>query len=262
MTGDVFALQLSGKRILNCVPSRDTEQDWPIEAAPESGFSALKIPESADLRCEWWDVGDQGQTGSCVGWATADGILRWHFYEEGKICAGDHLSARYIWMAAKESDEFRSRPTSFLEGDGTSLKAALDVARKFGVVAEGVLPFAGGLCMDDTVVFYAKAAQMKIAAYYNLKADHNRWLRWLIGRGPILARVEVDDAWYGVKLDGILDAPGSSVYGGHAVCIVGYTPDRFIVRNSWGASWGDKGFAYASEAYARARITEAYGVTL
>jgi C1A family cysteine protease len=56
---------------------------------------------------------------------------------------------------------------------------------------------------------------------------------------------------------------------GHAVTIVGYTPERFIVRNSWGTNWGDKGFAYASLGYAqeafRARWREsmdleAYGV--
>ena len=38
--------------------------------------------------------------------------------------------------------------------------------------------------------------------------------------------------------------------GGHAIALVGYTPDRFIVRNSWGTGWGDKGFAYASLEYA------------
>ena len=29
--------------------------------------------------------------------------------------------------------------------------------------------------------------------------------------------------------------------GGHAVTIVGYTPKGFIIRNSWGTSWGDRG---------------------
>ena len=50
--------------------------------------------------------------------------------------------------------------------------------------------------------------------------------------------------------------------GGHAFALVGYTPTSFIVRNSWGTSWGDKGFGYASLAYAQAAFTEAYGVAL
>ena len=44
--------------------------------------------------------------------------------------------------------------------------------------------------------------------------------------------------------------------------MVGYTADRFIIRNSWGTGWGDKGFGYASIPYARDAFTEAYGVTV
>jgi C1A family cysteine protease len=51
--------------------------------------------------------------------------------------------------------------------------------------------------------------------------------------------------------------------GGHAVALVGYTPDAFIVRNSWGTTaWGDQGFGYASSAYAQADFTEANGLTV
>jgi C1A family cysteine protease len=32
--------------------------------------------------------------------------------------------------------------------------------------------------------------------------------------------------------------------GGHAVSIVGYTKDSFIIRNSWGDKWGDEGYTY------------------
>ena len=40
--------------------------------------------------------------------------------------------------------------------------------------------------------------------------------------------------------------------GGHAVLIVGYdrTKKMFIVRNSWGAEWGDKGYFYMPYEYA------------
>ena len=36
---------------------------------------------------------------------------------------------------------------------------------------------------------------------------------------------------------------GSRAVGGHAFCIVGYNEVGFLVQNSWGKSWGDKGFA-------------------
>ena len=54
----------------------------------------------------------------------------------------------------------------------------------------------------------------------------------------------------------------STVRGGHAVCIVGYTPDYFIVRNSWGTSWGNRGYAYASNKYAEDAFSDTYGAVL
>ena len=41
-------------------------------------------------------------------WATADGVLRWHFVAAKRIKQADLLSPRFIWMASKESDEFTS----------------------------------------------------------------------------------------------------------------------------------------------------------
>jgi len=51
--------------------------------------------------------------------------------------------------------------------------------------------------------------------------------------------------------------------GGHAVSIVGYTADRFVVRNSRGTNeWGDKRFGYAAPGYAEQALSEAYGVSV
>src|SRR5215207_8302632 len=141
-TGDTPRIQRTERtqrtvqRILNVVPSRNTEQDWSVENAVGAGLLPLAppVPPSVDLRETWWPVGDQGGTGSCVGWAAADSVLRWHFVKAGRMPETQTLSVRYIWMAAKESDEFSERPSTFIESDGTSLKAALDVARKYGVV--------------------------------------------------------------------------------------------------------------------------------
>ena len=48
-----------------------------------------------------------------------------------------------------------------------------------------------------------------------------------------------------------LPASGESVVGGHAVVGVGYddAQQRFIVRNSWGAGWGLKGYFTLPYAY-------------
>ena len=38
--------------------------------------------------------------------------------------------------------------------------------------------------------------------------------------------------------------PSEKMIGGHAMLIVGSTDTHFIVRNSWGAEWGDNGYCY------------------
>jgi C1A family cysteine protease len=44
---------------------------------------------------------------------------------------------------------------------------------------------------------------------------------------------------------------GEQLLGGHAVLAVGYddTTQHFIVRNSWGADWGDQGYFTIPYAY-------------
>lgn len=259
------------KRILNVMPSRDTERDWRIEHADHAGLLAARraaIPASKDLRTTWWKIGDQGSSGSCVGWATADAILRWHFVKASRLKNTERLAPRFTWMASKETDQFFSAPTTFIEVAGTSLKAALDVSRKYGAVREQVLPFNGKLFTGEEQAFYARAAEFKISSYFNISlrrpSDIDEWRRWIATKGPILTRLDVDRTWYDARDNaGNLDTyRAETARGGHAVALVGYTPDRFIVRNSWGTTWGDKGFGYASLAYAQDAFTEAYGVSV
>jgi C1A family cysteine protease len=260
------------ERILNCIPSRDRQNDWLALDAANAGvldFNA-PVPASKDLRDDaWWRVGDQGSTGSCVGWAVADSVIRWHLVKARKVAKQDMLSVRFTWMASKEMDEFSSRPTTFIDGAGTSLKSALDIARKFGVVLEADLPFRlAELLPRDENSFYAVAAQRKIQSYFNLRSLStvpmiDIWKLWLATKGPVLTRLGVDETWDRAgRNGGDLDAyRPDTIRGGHAVALVGYTPDRFIVRNSWGTAWGDGGYAYASVDYATRAFTESYGVT-
>lgn len=255
------------KRILNCIESRDTENDWGLEHAVEANVVAAPgpLPGAVDLRENWWQIGDQEDTGSCVGWATADSILRWHFVKADRLPENELLSVRFIWMAAKELDEFVTPATTFIEEAGTSLKAALDVARSYGAVSNSVLPFdPGQLYQGDQKTFYALAAKLKITAYFNLHRFLANWRTWLATQGPVLTRLSVDATWDNATgTQGNLDVyHPETARGGHAVALVGYTENRFIVRNSWGTQWGDQGFGYASMAYAEAAFTEAYGVSI
>lgn len=257
----------SKRRILNILPSKNTDRDWDFANAVDAEIltATRALPVSRDLREKWWTIADQGETGSCVGWATADSVLRWMFVKAGKLKPDELLSPRFVWMAAKETDEFISQPTTFIEDDGTSLKAALDIVRKYGCVQDSILPFkTGTLYPNPAKTFYAMAAKLKIASYFNLGNNVGNWRTWLATKGPILTRLNVDVSWDNATANkGILDVyHPETARGGHAVALVGYTKSAFIVRNSWGTSWGDKGFAYASWSYAQAAFSEAYGVSL
>ena len=251
------------------MPSQQTDNDWRLHNAEAAGLlasAARAVPKKVDLRDNtWWKIGDQGATGACVGWASADSLLRWHLVKAGRLAKIEPLSPRFPWMAAKETDAFVAQPTTFIESDGTSLKAALDVSRKWGAVRDTVLPFRGGsLYVGEVATFYAIATQLKIAAYFNLGRKAVDWRTWIAGSGPILTRLGVDATWDAATSNGgrLTTYKPTTVRGGHAVALVGYTPTAFIVRNSWGVGWGDGGYGYASNAYAAKAFTEAYGIAL
>jgi hypothetical protein len=258
-------------RICNVMRSRDIQRDWHFEHALAANAIAAPpaaLPAAVDLRAPWWDIGDQQATGSCVGWGSTDGVARYHFVRAGRLPQNGKLSPRYTWMASKETDTIVNRPETFIETAGTTLKAAVDILRKYGVVPEALLPFhiETNMYLGNENAFFATAATRRIAAYFNLFKNLPNWRAWLATHGPILVALQVDATWdHATATHGKLDTfQPNTVRGGHAVACVGYTTDhRFILRNSWGTGWGDKGFAYASEAYINAAFfDESYGVTI
>jgi hypothetical protein len=270
--------------VLNCGKSLGTDTDWSFEdaaLAQSEAKDSLSIPltigttnlmntapESVDLREPWWEIRDQGKTGACVGFATADGVLHWLYVKKGRLLETERPSPRFIWMANKETDDLTRYPTTFIESAGTSTKLALRVAQKYGCVPEHMLPMDGSLSKLHANVFFSIAAQFRITAYYNLGRELANWRSWIANVGPILTRLDVDKYWKkATSTDGILSkydkaAKENGGYGGHAVCLVGYTKDSFIVRNSWGTKWGDDGFAHCSDEYCKDAFLEAYGAVM
>jgi GAF domain-containing protein len=153
------------QRICNLVPSKGIEKDWGYHVAVASGAlsAAAALPSSVDLRAAWWAIDDQEDTGSCVGWATAEGVVRYHMVKASRLARNVQLSRRFVWMASKETDELTTRPETFIEGAGTSLKAAMDIARRYGTVTMSRLPFHIGTKMytRDEDAFFAEAAQRR-----------------------------------------------------------------------------------------------------
>jgi hypothetical protein len=249
--------------------SHAREDDYGPDVARDEGrLEETDYPESLDLREAWHEVGDQGHTTSCVGWALADSVLRWHYVKAGRLKPTERLSARYVWMASKELDDRIKYPSTFLEEDGTSLKAGLDLVRRFGIVLESELPWEGGLATGSPETFNASAQSRRLTRYYNLgddKVDRREcfdgWRRWLHQHGPVPVLLAVDRH---LAAPGPLlrDFDAASAEHSHAAALFGYGPDHFLLRSSWGTSWGDGGYAKMDLDYAAQAIIESYGVVI
>ena len=168
-------------------------------------------------------------------------------------------------MSAKETDQREEYPSTFLEYDGTSLKAGLDVVRKWGAALEEELPWDGGLATlppDDVQPLRQPAPDHGL-----LQPRHDRYgphrLRGVAqvaarerpGAGPDRAGHELPHLHR--RPDDVRRRP---VNGSHAAALYGYTPDHFLLRSSWGTDWGDEGYARLSLDYAAQAVIESYGV--
>jgi papain like protease len=244
--------------------SKGTGTDYGVA---EAHLGDATLPDAVDLRRPWHPIADQGETASCVGWAVADSCLRWHLVEAGRLDPAQRLSARYVWMSAKETDQRDEYPSTFLEYDGTSLKAALDVVRKWGIALEEELPWEGRLATIPPDAFNRSTRRRRIMAYYNLGDDtapdrtahFPEWRKWLHQSGPVLVLI-AQDANFLASTGELTTFDAPSAKGSHAAALYGYGPGYFLLRSTWGTDWGDAGYARLSLDYAAQAVIESYGV--
>ena len=59
--------------------------------------------------------------------------------------------------------------------------------------------------------------------------------------GPVSVAIQANQPAFQHYKSGVFDAPCGTALD-HGVLVVGYTPDYYTVKNSWGATWGMKGF--------------------
>jgi len=80
--------------------------------------------------------------------------------------------------------------------------------------------------------------------------------------GPVPIGIPCFYELFFVGSDGMIPYPDNpdNVYGGHAVCAVGFDDKTQLVKfkNSWGESWGDHGYGYISYDYVRNFLWDAW----
>jgi len=76
----------------------------------------------------------------------------------------------------------------------------------------------------------------------NVKAGSSSSLMAAIAKGPVSVTVEADRSVFQRYTGGVLNSAQRGTQLDHAITAVGYNADAYIVRNSWGSSWGDRGY--------------------
>ena len=199
------------------------------------------LPPKKDLRSGCPPVYDQGQLGSCTANAISGAIQ----FEQKKQGAKVFMPSRLFVYYNERVIEGTVNSDA-----GAQIRDGVKSVANIGVCPETEWPY-------DITKFankpgpkcYTDAKKCEAVGYQRLDSTNLLQLKGCIASGfPFVFGFTVYDAFESpaVAKSGILNMPGpkEKVVGGHAVLAVGYddSTQRFTVRNSWGKTWGIKGY--------------------
>ena len=199
-----------------------------------------KLLSSVDMRALDTPIKDQGQLGSCTSFM-ATGIMQ--FVRKALGLTYISLSELFIYYNERVLEGTVS------EDSGASIGDAFAVLNSSGACPESDWPY-------DPNVFAQKPPQecytdalFDIATQELALTGSLDSIKQVLAQGfPVGFGFDVYASFRNIGSDGIMPVPASSeaLLGGHAVMYVGYDDTRqlFIVRNSWGASWGASGYFF------------------
>ncbi|MCH2044714.1 MAG: C1 family peptidase [Saprospiraceae bacterium] len=232
-----------------------------------STSSNNKTPSRASLKQFAPRRRNQGQQGSCVGWASA-------------------YAARSILEAAstgKDPDRIAFSP-SFLYNQikvnnncqGSYTSEALEKMRRDGLIALSEFPYNPNSCMKRPTNQQLREAQKHVIRGYNrltqsgknYDVDLNAIRQNIAQKAPVIIAMNVPPSFHHVR--GKLWTPQYSErakvrsFGGHAMCLIGYDDNykggAFEIMNSWGSNWGDDGICWIRYEDFQQFCREAYGL--
>lgn len=216
-----------------------------------------------DLRTYCTDTNQFG-LGSCAGNATADSVeLLNAVEEEAKALAEGQprpapvqLSRLFVYsMARGLMDEDQDGQADINKDEGTFIRLCFEVLSRWGICDEEVWPY------DTSKVFTVpsfkairQATGHRIHSYYRIKSTGDERLMAvrsaLRAKHPVVFGTLVTDAfqsWRGPLQP--IGKPKGATQGGHAMLVVGLIGNHFLVKNSWGPTWGDRGYWLMSDEY-------------
>lgn len=194
-------------------------------------------PDSVDWRDKGAVTGikDQKQCGSC--WAfSATGAL------EGVYAIKNGSQASFSEQQLVDCSGSYGN-----EGcNGGLMDQAFDYIRDKGIQSEGSYPYTArdGKCVAD-----ASKVITKVTGYTDVPANNEEELANAVAAHPVAVAIEADSLVFQFYSSGVLDSSSCGTDLDHGVLAVGYDftkskekKDFWIVKNSWGTGWGNKGY--------------------
>jgi hypothetical protein len=215
----------------------------PLASTP---FSGTELPPAVDLSSQLPPPGNQGAQQSCVGWAVAYGLKSYQEQGEERWPLADRAGApdpSHVF-----SPSFIYNQLNQGRDGGCSLPDALNLLHERGAATLADMPYDASDHRRQPDARASTAAkrfridywrQVNIGDLLEVKAQLNAGY-------PVVIGAEVDQGFVTADAGTVWKARTGSSRGGHAMLLVGYDDRRhaFKLLNSWGSTWGDRGYGW------------------
>ena len=232
-----MAFSLEGLRLDGCIMEPASSTSY------RTIFDDRPVPERVDLRDRCTPVEDQGQIGSCTANAVV-GAMEYHFM----VSQGwsPDLSRLFVYYNSR-----RLRGT-VMQDTGATIPEAMASLLAYGSCKEELWPYNPMLFAMQPPPNAYDSAREHSAMQYARVDKVNGSIHALAEGIPVVFGTMIPSRCYeeaaktGVMPQATDAERRGRPGGGHAMLMVGYDKPRrmFLVRNSWGRSWGEDGYCW------------------